>query len=74
MPNVVDADQNADQVRLEIDRIGLPAGVEIGRLVAGTAAIVDLEIVAGARVEQVRDDQEGIAAAKAARVVRVRRR
>ena len=40
MPGIVDPDQNTDQIRLQIQSINLPAGIQIDDTVAADAAIV----------------------------------
>ena len=43
MPHVIHADENTQQCGLQVNRIGLPARIKIGHLVAADAAIVALQ-------------------------------
>jgi hypothetical protein len=47
VPGVVDANKDAKHVGLDIERIELPALLEIGNAVAADAAVVDRELAVG---------------------------
>ena len=64
VPVVVDADQDAQHVRLEVETVGLPALVELIDFVAADAAVEDLQIVIGVSGQQLGGGEPGVAAAE----------
>src|SRR5690606_30615529 len=70
VPDVVHADEDAQKVGRDVDRVLLPALVEIGDLVPRDAAVVDLERILGTRRKEIGSDEERVATTHRARGVR----
>ena len=64
VPEVVDADENAQHVGLEVEAIGLPAFGELIDLVAADAAVEDLQLIVRVIDQQLRGGEPGVAAAE----------
>ena len=71
VPEIVDPDQNAQHVGLEVDGIRRPALLQIRHLVPADAAIVELETPCGVGREHSRANEQRIPGAERARRIRV---
>ena len=69
VPEVVDAHQNTEDVRLQVQDIDGPALLEVGNLVTAHAAVIEPETAAGTPCERGRGDQQRVSGAERARHV-----
>src|SRR5438874_7958142 len=73
VPEVVDAHQHAENVRLQVQDIDDPALLEVGNLIATHATVIEPKTAVGMLRERGRGDQQRIARAESARDVRLGR-
>ena len=69
VPGIVDADEDADDIRGEVDAVAFPTGVEVDDPVAADAAVENAEAGGGVIGEKVAGDAAGVAVAEGAVVV-----
>src|SRR5690554_2531920 len=73
MPKVIDANEDAEDIRLELQAVLLPAFRQLVHLVAADAPVEELELQLGQLAEQVRASQHRVAFAQRVNVVGRRR-
>ena len=71
MPDVVDPDENAQHVGLEIEAVLVPAVGQLVNLVAGNSAVVGGKLVTGVRNQELRGGHPGVSLAKGFLLVRL---